>query len=319
MRVFNRPFDELQKDFQKMLAFLIDDYADKQDHYVWSATRLGGWVSSLASGYGHFFQSCMRDNTQLWFNNIEELVGFAISENGNAAFYVLVKRGHEFLYGEIIEWVKANWNNKKGVLNTVVDESHHILMHSLEKAGFKKGNVEEVSRQYDLPNMDLSVPILPKGIVIKDMFTSPNEYGIRLLRNHAFGGRNEVSDFDIARQRASNESPFYFPHLDIYAQSHDDVVVSGCVGLVDFKNNYAEIEVVCTHTLAVPVKPQLIYMENSNLQFVETGLALHYKFKIKHKRKILRKKNKIPKYSKAAKNFGGCFLSKTFSTTLEIA
>src|SRR5690348_6417253 len=108
MRLFNRPFDEAQKDFQRMLTFLVDDYTDKQDHYIWSVTRLGGWVSSLASGYGHFFPKYMKDNAQLWFNNIDELVGFAISENGNAEFYVMVRRGHEFLYDEIIDWVKVN-------------------------------------------------------------------------------------------------------------------------------------------------------------------------------------------------------------------
>ena len=107
MRVYNRSFDETQKDLHTMLAFLVDDYADKQERFIWSATRLGGWVSSLAAGYGHFFPSYMRENAQLWFNSIDELVGFAISENGNAKFYALVRRGHEFLYGEIIEWSKT--------------------------------------------------------------------------------------------------------------------------------------------------------------------------------------------------------------------
>jgi ribosomal protein S18 acetylase RimI-like enzyme len=247
MRVFNRQFDEAQKDFQKMLTFLIDDYADKQNRYIWSATRLGGWVSSLASGYGNFFPSYMKDNAQLWFNNIEELVGFAISENGNADFFVMVRRGHEFLYSEIIEWVKVNWNDKKGILNTQTDENQYIFMRALYKAGFKKGDISQVSRQYDLLNMDLSVLILPKSIVIKDMLAYPNEYGIRLLRNNAFRGTNEVSDFDLARQKFGNESPFYFPQFDIYAQNQDNLIIAGCVGLVDYKNNYAEIEVVGTH------------------------------------------------------------------------
>lgn len=35
-----------------------------------------------------------------WFNSIEALMGFVISENGNAEFYVLVRRGHEFLYSD---------------------------------------------------------------------------------------------------------------------------------------------------------------------------------------------------------------------------
>ncbi len=247
MRVFNRQFDETQKDFQRMLAFLVDDYTDKQDHFIWLAPRMGGWVSGLASGYGHFFPSYMRDNAQLWFNSIDELVGFAISENGNANFFVMVRRGCKFLYEEIVEWVKLNWSDKRGTLSTQADESQHSFMQVLEKSGFKKGGICEVSRQYDILNMDLSTPMLPEDIIIKDMFVCPNEYGIRLLRNNAFRGTNEVSDFDIARQKFGNENPFYFPYLDIYAQNRDNLIVAGCVGLVDYRNNCAEIEVVCTH------------------------------------------------------------------------
>jgi len=239
MKVYNRSFDELKKDFQKMLTFLIDDYFDKQDHYIWSATRLSGHVSNLAA---------MRDNARLWFNSIDELVGFAISENGNADFFVMARRGHEFLYGELIEWVKANWSDKKGLLCTDVDENQHKLMKALETLGFKKGGVKAVTRRYDLAAMDLSAPVLPEGIVIKDMSAFPNEYGVRLLRNNAFSGRNEVTDSDIARQRDGNENPYYFPHLDIYAENRDGMVVSGCVGLSEYKTNHAEIEVICTHS-----------------------------------------------------------------------
>jgi len=247
MRVYNRSFDELQKDFQKMLAFLVDDYIDKQDQYIWSATRLGGWISSLASGYGHFFPSYMRDNAQLWFNSIDELVGFAISENGNAEFYVMVRRGHEFLYGEMIEWVKINWSGKKGVLTTHAGEGQHVLMQALKASNFKKGELWEVRKQYDLSAIDLTAPVLPEGIELSDMFKRPDEMGIRLLRNHAFRGSNEVSDFDLARQRFGNENSYYFPNLDIYAHNQDNLIVAGCVGFVDYKSNHAEIEVVCTH------------------------------------------------------------------------
>ena len=240
MRVYNRSFDVEQKDLRTILQFLVDDYADKQDHYVWSATRLGGWVNNA--------QSETQDKIQLWFNSIDELVGFTISENGTAEFYVMVRRGHELLYGEIIDWVKDNWKNKEGVLSTQADENQHILMRVLEKAGFKKGGIVQVSRQYDLLSMDLSVTSLPDGFVIKDMLACKNIYGIRLLRNNAFRGVNEVSGSDIKRENLRDNDPYYLPHFDVYAESKNNQIVSGCIGLVDYKNNYAEIEVVATHS-----------------------------------------------------------------------
>lgn len=147
----------------------------------------------------------------------------------------------------MIEWVKANWNDKKGVFNTQVDENQIILMQALEKAGFKKGEANEVTRQYDLQNMDLTAPILPEGIDIKDMFAHPNIYGSILVGENAWHNRNEVSDFDVARYKFRRENPCYFPHLDIYAETKDRLVVANCNAFVDYKNNYAEIERVCTH------------------------------------------------------------------------
>ena len=247
MRVYNRKFDEVQKDYQKLWGFLVEDYADKQDHFVWTIGRLGDWPNSLTYERGHFFPSYMRENAQLWLNNMEELVGFVISEYGTADFYVLARRGHEFLYGEMIEWVKVHWQDKKGDVKTWVDESQHLLMSVLERAGFQKGTVQEVSRQYDLSVMPLDEPVLPDGIVLKDMFHEPNEFGSILVGENAWHDKNEVSDFDIARYRFRRENPCYFPHLDIYAETKDRLVVANCNAFVDYKNNYAEIERVCTH------------------------------------------------------------------------
>ena len=60
MRIYDRNFDESQKDFQKMWAFLVDDYADKRDHFIWTIGRLGEWPNSLTYGYGHFFPGYLR-------------------------------------------------------------------------------------------------------------------------------------------------------------------------------------------------------------------------------------------------------------------
>lgn len=247
MKLYSRQFEDSQKDYQKMWSFLIDDYADKKDHFIWTIGRLGEWASNLTYGYERFFPSYMRDNAQLWINSIDELVGFAISETGNADFYVLARRGHEFLYGEMLEWVKINWSDKKGRLNTQAEESQHIYMQALEKAGFIKGDNIEVSRQYDLVNMDLATPVLPEDIVIKDMFAYPNEYGSIMVGENAWHGRNEISDFNIAHYNFRRENPCYFPHLDIYAENQDKLILASCNAFVDYKNNYAEIERVCTH------------------------------------------------------------------------
>ena len=88
MRIYNRPFDEKQNDYNRMWEFLIQDYADKKDQFIWTIGRLGDWK------YGCWneqkcFPNFMRKNAQLWMNQ-EELVGFIISEDCDNGFCTLV-------------------------------------------------------------------------------------------------------------------------------------------------------------------------------------------------------------------------------------
>lgn len=92
----------------------------------------------------------MRNNAHLWLNDFEELVGFVISENGESDLTVFVKRGCEYLYSEMINWVKTNWSNREGVLNTEVHEYHNNYIQVLEEEGFQKKELVAVTRQYVL-------------------------------------------------------------------------------------------------------------------------------------------------------------------------
>lgn len=245
MRVYNRQFNEAQKDYQKVWTFLIDDYADKQEHFIWTIGRFGDLQNSLSRNY--YFPFRIRENLQLWLNMLDELVGFAVAEYGTNEFFILAKRGHEFIYYEMIEWVKNNWNDREGCLTTWADEIQCKLMRELERTGFQKKPSTELTRKYDLQNMKIQEPPLPDGIVIKDMFTCPNIEGDVLLNNNAWRDNNEVTSFDIARAKSRFDNPCYFPHLDIYAENKDGLIVAGCNAFTDYKNNYAEIEMVRTH------------------------------------------------------------------------
>lgn len=45
----------------------------------------------------------VRKKAQLWLNDLDELVGFAISENGDNTCAVFAKRGYKFLYAKMIQ------------------------------------------------------------------------------------------------------------------------------------------------------------------------------------------------------------------------
>jgi GNAT superfamily N-acetyltransferase len=246
MRIYNRPFDENQKDYEKMWEFLVNDYADKKDQFIWTIGRLGDWK------YGCWnekkcFPNFMRKNAQLWFDNFNELVGIVISENCDSNFTVFAKRGYEFLYSEMIVWVKTNWGNREGKLNTEVHEFHYDYIQAIEKEGFHRESLACITRQYKLSDKVTEGITLDDEFTIVDMFDNPDIKGKTLLYNNAWRNENSISEFDLLKYEYNRESPCFNPKFDLSVVNRNGIHVSSCVAFIDYKNNYAEIEKICTH------------------------------------------------------------------------
>lgn len=247
MRIINRPFNESTNDYEKMWEFLIEDYSYRKDQFIWTIGRLGDWKYGCWDEQ-KYFQSYMRKNAQLWLNNFEQLVGYVISEGCDSSFCILAKRGYEFLYTEMIAWVKANWGNRDGELNTEVHEYQDNYIKALEKEGFHKKDLIAVTRQYILSDKVKEGIYLDKDFRIEDMFENPDLRGKALLYNNAWGDNKGISQLDMLRYEYNRESPCFNPILDLSVVSGEGIHVSSCVAFVDYKNNYAEIEKICTHT-----------------------------------------------------------------------
>jgi len=247
MKIDNRPFDEKKKDYEKMWEFLINDYTDKQDQFIWTTGRLGDWKYGIWNEI-KYFPSFMRKNAQLWFNNFEELVGFVISENCDNNFTIFAKRGYEFLYSEMIIWVKTNWNNREGKLITEVHEYHDSYIQALIKEGFLKGDLIAVTRQYKLYEKAKEEFFLDSEYTIEDMLDNPDLEGKTILYNNAWRNENTICQSDLLKYEYNRESPCFNPKFDLSVVNKYGIHVSSCVAFIDYKNNYAEIEKVCTHS-----------------------------------------------------------------------
>lgn len=246
MRVYNRPFDEKQNDFEKMWEFLIEDYAYKNRMPIWTIGRLGDWK------YGCWnekkcFPNFMRKNAQLWLNH-EEIVGFVISEYGGSDFSVLSKRGYEFLYPEMLRWLKNNWNDREGELTTRAHEYQDRFIQVLEEEGFVQSGQDEVGGLYLLSEKAKEAITLDSEFSIEDMFEHPDLLGKTKLYCNAFGNKNEISNFDLLKYEYNRESPCFNPRFDLSVVNKDGMHVASCVAFIDYKNNYAEIEKVCSHS-----------------------------------------------------------------------
>lgn len=247
MRIINRQFNENSNDYEKMWEFLVKDYSDRKDLFIWSIGRLGDWKYGCWNEQ-KYFPNYMRKNAQLWLNNFEELVGYVISENCDSGFSILTKRGYEFLYPEMVAWVKANWGNREGELNTEVHEYHDSYMQALEMEGFRKQDLIAVTRQYNLSDKVKDDIFLNQEFRIEDMYENPDLKGKARLYSNAWGDNSEVTQLDLLRYEYNRESPCFNPKLDLSVVNSEGLHVSSCVAFVDYKNNYAEIEKICTHT-----------------------------------------------------------------------
>lgn len=246
MNITNRPFDDTQHDFEKMWDFVRQDYARRQDEFIWLFSRLADWKYGLwhERKYFPFF---FRNNAQLWFTGFQELVGFLLSEDGDPRFTVFTREGYEFLEKEILDWAVMHWKDRPPALQTEVREQQSCFRATLESCGFRAKGVIASTRKYCLLEKVAEEIKLDAGFKIVDMDSNGDYRGKRALQKDAFVKEVHVSDTDMWAYEYSRESPTYVGYYDLSVIDESGKHVAGCQGFVDYAYRIAEIERICTH------------------------------------------------------------------------
>jgi ribosomal protein S18 acetylase RimI-like enzyme len=246
MHVTHRPYDEVSHDFANIWVFLRDDYAVRQNQFIWLVSRFGDWKYGLWTE-NKFFPSFFRENAHLWHDERQELLGVVISESGDELFTIFTRHGYDFLYPEMLAWVMGNWNGRGGPLKTEIHECQPDAMMHLEQAGFVNRRVVAITRQYCVGDKAAEPLVLPDGYRIVDRITNSDDYSKRQLQRLAFVNTDVVRDVDLMANAYSHECPAYLPQYDLSVIAEDGKHVASCVGFIDVDNRIAEIERVCTH------------------------------------------------------------------------
>jgi GNAT superfamily N-acetyltransferase len=178
----------------------------------------------------------------------DEIVGFAISENGDNMFTIFTKDSYAYLYEVILVWVIEHWKIREGALFTEVNEKQTVRMQTLEKQGFVSKGVCEVTRMYKLNEMEILQPVLEDGYELVDMATHFDPVGQAKLKLNAFHNQDSVSAIDLLAYEYVRESPIYKPEFDLAIINAQGEYVAGCEAFIDYDNQVAEIERVCTHS-----------------------------------------------------------------------
>jgi hypothetical protein len=114
-----------------------------------------------------------------------ELVGFAISEEGDKSFKMFAGKRYGFLYTEILACVRESWSTRSGSLAIVIADSDARKTKALEAAGFKRGTGREATMVYEIGSFEIPSAVLPYGFTLLDMAESADYDGqMRLRRFH---------------------------------------------------------------------------------------------------------------------------------------
>ncbi len=247
MYVYDRPFDEARNDFEKMWRFVQQDYAHKQDRFIWLFSRLGDWKYGLWD-QKKYVPSFFREYAHLWLDAFDRLLGFVLSEDGGNIFFIFTLQGYDYLYAEILDWTIRHWGPRYETLVTEVHEFQTEALSRLEECGFHSKGVAATTRAYDLPNRPDEVISLPPGFRIVDMGENSDVHSKALLYLDAYEGKNEVNELFLLLSAYSHESPAYEPCFDLSVITPEGQHVATCVGFNDPVYSVAEVEKVCTHS-----------------------------------------------------------------------
>lgn len=245
MQIRNRTYNHKSDDFKRLCQFIIEDNRIKKEYFNWSLGRIVDWKYGLWHEE-KLFPMFSSKNANLWVNYFDELVGFAISENGDNMFFIFVKDAYAHLSAEILQWVIAHWSTRKGGLLTEVTEVQTAQIRTLERFGFVSKGVCEVTRAFDLHD-EIAQPALPEGFTFSDMAVNYDPVGKATLQVNAWGNRS-VTNLDLLACEYVRESPIYKPEFDLSILNPQGKHVAGCEAFIDYENSEAEIERVCTHS-----------------------------------------------------------------------
>lgn len=245
MKTHHRPFVFESSDFKRMCTLIIQDNATKKEAFVWHIARLVDWKYNLFNIKRHF-----PDNfslaAHLWFNYLDEMVGFVISEELDDQFEILLLKEYNHLYPEMLSWATFEWAPQFGQLTTCAVETHVERINALEQAGYIRTKDVEVIRIFDTAQFcDHPFPIAP--LSFQNMAENKNYDNQRLLRMSNWPNNTEDKQLDDAVRAYCRTSPIYDARFDFVLVDGSGTHISGCEAFIDRANNTSEIERVCTH------------------------------------------------------------------------
>ena len=254
MKTTHRNYSEENGDFNRIARFFTHHRTTTRTHTTWCLGRFVDWKYGLYTDKRSSPSFCS-ENAHLWFDAFGELVGFVISESGDADFSIMTLEGYRFLYEEILQWVLGTW--KERVSESGCDFSTEITEHQGWETKILEGYGFHCQSTFFTRRFDLTEELVPHfplepGFTIVDMQSHPDYRAQGILRAEAFQGKSALSEEELNHRlkyfNHNHNGPIYHPQTDLCVMAEDGTFVAGCEALINAHCLEADVERVCTHS-----------------------------------------------------------------------
>lgn len=245
MKTYHRNYIYASNDFENLCKFIIQDNSLKKEHFIWHIGRIVDWKYNL-SNFKRHFPDHFNQAAHLWFDYFHNLIGFVISEEFDHEFTVFLKDQYSYLYPELLNWAQTEWGDKYDNLVTSALQTQTEYIKILEDSGYKKNDCLEMTRVFNT-GLYKDFMIEDSSVSLQSMFENRDYEEQANLRTNAWP--NSYSDeVNLQIREYTRQSPIYNAKFDFVLVNNDGRHISGCEAFIDYENNTAEIERVCTHS-----------------------------------------------------------------------
>jgi hypothetical protein len=245
MRTYDRNYIYESNDFENLCKFIIQDNSLKKEYFVWHIGRIVDWKYNLSNLKKHFPDN-FNKAAHLWFDYLHNLIGFVILEDFNNEFTIFLKDQYSYLYPELLNWVKIEWGNKYDQLVTSALQTQTEYIKFLEDAGYKKNSCLEMTRVFNT-SFYKDYTIEDPSVSFQNMYENGDYEEQANLRTNAWP-KTYSREINLQIKEYTRQSPIYNAKFDFVLVNNEGRHISGCEAFIDYENNTAEIERVCTHT-----------------------------------------------------------------------
>lgn len=238
---YHRTYIEKSDDFNKMC--LLVSYLNSLHLCDWSLGRLFGWKYGRWSKESQI-ESLFEKQSELFFDDSNELCGIIITENFGERYYILSKKEEELLQSMTDFLLEGGNFNKSYVITLPVNDE--CQKDILQRNGFIYSGDADVTCTYNLDDIVIPDIAIPNEFVLTSQEEYLDEDKAELLRFYAF---NPDGIYDETLDKAfkyGRKNPIITPELCVLLLNENGEPVSTCMGLLDKNNQFMEVEVVAT-------------------------------------------------------------------------